>query len=47
MVRDARKLAEQDGFSVRTLYKAKEALNLQEVTRGGKKWWELPAGGGA
>jgi hypothetical protein len=34
--------AEQAGFSARTLYRAKDKLELEEYEAEGKKWWKLP-----
>lgn len=38
---DARKMAENAGFSSKTLYNAKDELEIEEVTVQGYKWWRF------
>jgi hypothetical protein len=42
MVKDVRTHAEAAGFSADTLYKAKDAIGVEEYPQHGFKWWKLP-----
>jgi len=41
-VSDLRNAAEAEGFSSKTLYDAKAAIKLEEVSLQGRKWWRFP-----
>ena len=40
-VGNTRTLAEQAGFSARTLYRAKDRLDVEEYRVQSRKWWRL------
>jgi hypothetical protein len=42
MVKDVRTDADAAGFSADTLYKAKDAIGVEEYTQDSFKWWRLP-----